>query len=671
MPLMQYLDQPGELATPSILQELGCSLVSRDSFKNGHAGVAFPYCDGFEHNTGTESIVLYVSKGDAVNLEIRDSGDCWIQIQLTEHSEGVSLSPQVYRRVRIPKRAVVTESVVMYTSFSLTSEGSSNKKKGGGKVGKVEFTPRYNNNSDSVTPSVYHKTRELICELCRNFFVQGWVTGTGGSISIRHGNRIYMTPSGVQKERILPDELYVLDIDGNFLSVPQQKKFGVVPKLSDCSPLFLHAYQQRNAGAVLHSHSFSCNIITRLYDGEKEFRISHQEMIKGISGYGYLDELRVPIIDNTPHEADLAQSLGECIRQNPKTCAVLVRHHGIYVWGNSWEQAKRHGECLHYLFELAIQYYNMGLSYNLAPAPVAESEERAPKRRISMVVPSESCSLEETCYCLPITGATVGVNIADLTHSNGNSSRKRGREMKEEEGKRKHLSTHYSHLLFDIEGTTTPISFVKELLFPYSAEKVEEFLRSNNPKAPAHMQAIEAMARKAGTSLDASDKIKSLAQFVKDSIKMDLKEPPLKELQGSIWSQGYISGDLKSIVYKDVPEAFERMGNAGKKLSIYSSGSRNAQRLLFQYSNFGDLRNYLQSYFDTKVGHKRQAESYRDIAVSLGLEDASKVLFCTDIVEEAQAAKEAGMHAIILDREGNAPLPQNHGFQVITTFDDL
>lgn len=97
--------------------------------------------------------------------------------------------------------------------------------------------------------------RELVCELCRQFFTSGWVTGTGGSISIRHENRIYMTPSGVQKERIQPDELFVLGNEGETLQVPIQKAGCKPPKLSDCSPLFMHAFVQRNAGnKVLYFH---------------------------------------------------------------------------------------------------------------------------------------------------------------------------------------------------------------------------------------------------------------------------------------------------------------------------------------------------------------------------------------------------------------------------------
>lgn len=92
------------------------------------------------------------------------------------------------------------------------------------------------------------ETKKLICELCRQFFEAGWVTGTGGSISIRNDEKIFMTPSGVQKERIKPDEIFTVDINGDVLNTPEQKPGCRVPKLSDCAPLFLHAYVQRNAG---------------------------------------------------------------------------------------------------------------------------------------------------------------------------------------------------------------------------------------------------------------------------------------------------------------------------------------------------------------------------------------------------------------------------------------
>lgn len=107
------------------------------------------------------------------------------------------------------------------------------------------------------------ETKKLICELCRQFFEAGWVTGTGGSISIRNDDRIFMTPSGVQKERIQPDEVFTVNIKGEVVDTPAQKLGGRVPKLSDCAPLFLHAYQQRNAGtAATLTHYRHNSVIT-------------------------------------------------------------------------------------------------------------------------------------------------------------------------------------------------------------------------------------------------------------------------------------------------------------------------------------------------------------------------------------------------------------------------
>ena len=207
----------------------------------------------------------------------------------------------------------------------------------------------------SSTPSSSQKTRELVCELCRNFYQLGWASGTGGGISIKEGGFIYMAPSGVQKERLKPEDIFVLDSDGNPVEEP-----GHGLKLSQCAPLFMHAYKIRNAGAVLHSHSVNAATATLLFD--KKFRIKNMEMQKGIQGYGAFDTLEVPIIENTAYECELADSLGETIQNNPKTHAVLVRRHGVYVWGKDWKQAKTHAECYDYLFEAAGRMKQLGIS---------------------------------------------------------------------------------------------------------------------------------------------------------------------------------------------------------------------------------------------------------------------------------------------------------------------
>jgi len=205
--------------------------------------------------------------------------------------------------------------------------------------------------------------RNLIPSLCRLFYTLGWVTGTGGGITIRKGDEIFIAPSGVQKERIQPEDLFVFNPEGKKLSSPPPEK---MYKESQCTPLFWNAYTMRDAGAVIHTHSQNAVMITLLYPGN-EFRISNQEMIKGIrrgtkgSYYRYDDELVVPIIDNTPEERDLSSSMAKAMEEYPDSCAVLVRRHGVYVWGEDWKKAKTITECYDYLFEIAIKMKQFGM----------------------------------------------------------------------------------------------------------------------------------------------------------------------------------------------------------------------------------------------------------------------------------------------------------------------
>ena len=203
--------------------------------------------------------------------------------------------------------------------------------------------------------------RELICELCRGFYAQGWVSGTGGGISIREGDRIFMAPSGVQKERIAPEHVFELDMDGKVVA-PPPAHLGL--KLSECAPLFMAAYHLRGAGAVIHSHSINALMATVAFP--EVFHVTGLEMMKGIRGTGLHDRLEVPIIENTPYERDLTGRLTAAIEAYPKAQGVLVRRHGVYIWGKDWVQAKTQAECYDYLFEAAVRLKAMPL---LAPTP--------------------------------------------------------------------------------------------------------------------------------------------------------------------------------------------------------------------------------------------------------------------------------------------------------------
>jgi methylthioribulose-1-phosphate dehydratase len=207
--------------------------------------------------------------------------------------------------------------------------------------------------------------QQVIVELCRQFYGMGWVTGTGGGISIRKDGRIYMAPSGVQKERLTEQDIYVLDEQGETLCAPATPGL----KVSECSPLFFNAFKLRDAGAVIHSHGIHALLVTLLAGEADVFECTEIEMMKGITGTGYYDRLVVPIIENTAHERDLAGRMAAAMDAHPKATAVLVRRHGVYVWGKDWVQAKTHAECCHYLFEVAVRMAQLGFDAAGGSAP--------------------------------------------------------------------------------------------------------------------------------------------------------------------------------------------------------------------------------------------------------------------------------------------------------------
>ncbi|KAL3502731.1 hypothetical protein ACH5RR_037180 [Cinchona calisaya] len=229
-------------------------------------------------------------------------------------------------------------------------------------------------NLSVLQSTLVKQTKAFVCELCLQFYTFGWLSGTGGSVTIKvHQDHIpkqhqliVMSPSGVQKERMLPEDMYVLSSDGSILLIPPTKPYPhKPPKCTDCAPVFLKVYELRNAGAVIHSHGMESCIVTMIHSSSKEFRIRNMEMIKGIQGYSCHDELVVPIIENAPSEGQLVESLTEAIRSFPKTNAILVRRHGVFVWGDTWISAKTQAECYHYLFAAAIKLHQLGLDHSL------------------------------------------------------------------------------------------------------------------------------------------------------------------------------------------------------------------------------------------------------------------------------------------------------------------
>lgn len=217
--------------------------------------------------------------------------------------------------------------------------------------------------------------------------------------------------------------------------------------------------------------------------------------------------------------------------------------------------------------------------------------------------------------------------------------------------------------LLDIEGTTTPIDFVLRL-FAYARDHLAEFLaaHADEPAVQADLVALSQQAERdvaaglAGATTFAPDDLDAVARNVEWQMDSDRKATALKSLQGKIWNAGYEDGTLEADVFEDVPEVLRTLNQRGVRTCIYSSGSIAAQRLLFGHTQVGDLTPLLDGYYDTTTGPKKQAESYRLIAEDLGI-PVERVFFATDNLEEAKAARQAGMHTALLARPGNADLP--------------
>lgn len=210
------------------------------------------------------------------------------------------------------------------------------------------------------------------------------------------------------------------------------------------------------------------------------------------------------------------------------------------------------------------------------------------------------------------------------------------------------------YVITDIEGTTTDIKFVHEVLFPYARQQLPIFVDANG-NSPAVRQQLKAVSAAVGRPLSDSEAVSQLQRW----IDQDQKIGPLKALQGLIWAKGYANGQLTGHVYKDAAEQLRNWHKRDISLYVYSSGSVQAQQLIYGHSTEGDLRPLFSGYFDTRIGHKREATSYEVIRDALG-GNADSMLFLSDITQELDAAKQAGMHTAWLLRDQALPSESVH-----------
>jgi enolase-phosphatase E1 len=225
-------------------------------------------------------------------------------------------------------------------------------------------------------------------------------------------------------------------------------------------------------------------------------------------------------------------------------------------------------------------------------------------------------------------------------------------------------------VLLDIEGTTTAVSFVYDVLFPFARPRLREFLGGTAGAADRRALADEHAREREGAPPwpdHAPKNVEAAAAYAAWLMDRDRKSTALKALQGRIWASGYASGALRSHLYPDVRPALERWRAEGRRIAIFSSGSVQAQRLLFAHTAHGDLTPLIDGFFDTTTGPKRDAESYGRIASALSV-SAAAVLFVSDVREELDAARAAGMRTALCVREGALSAD---GHPAVRTFDEL
>ncbi len=224
-------------------------------------------------------------------------------------------------------------------------------------------------------------------------------------------------------------------------------------------------------------------------------------------------------------------------------------------------------------------------------------------------------------------------------------------------------------ILTDIEGTTSSISFIKDVLFPYARRELPRFVREHAAEPDVRRWLDEVATEQGGIC---SDEV--VVETLQGWIDQDRKHIALKALQGMVWENGYRSAEFTAPIYPDAARSLQEWREAGQRMAVYSSGSVPAQKLFFGHSDAGDLTGLFDAWFDTAVGHKREAGSYRAIASALAC-DARDIVFLSDVVEELDAAREAGMRTVLVDRIEDYPTPRTgeaaHGHVRVTGFGDI
>jgi len=428
---------------------------------------------------------------------------------------------------------------------------------------------------------------------------RGWCDGTGGNFSCvlqQQPLQLLMAPSGVAKGSVPPEQLIVVDGQGQLLSGSGRTSAETL--------LHLAIVNATGAGAVLHTHSQAATLLSQRVGRQHpgELVLEGLEMLKGLEGIKtHATAVALPVLPNDQDLSRLSAAAEPLLADAP--CGLLIAGHGLYAWGIDLAAAQRHLEILEFLLEQ--------------------------RWRELLLEPAELKPM-----------ALEGI----------------------------------SAVLLDIEGTTCAISFVSQVLFPYAAAQLDGFLAQcgQQQDVAALVQEIEQCWRQDADATSAGvcwQPGAAVVPYLRWLMAQDRKVTPLKDLQGLIWQLGYAKGELVGPLFADVAPALRRWKRAGVTLAVYSSGSIQAQQLLYGHSDGGDLRDCFSAWFDTRTGSKQSSSSYQAIATSLQCKP-EQMLFISDATAELEAAQTAGLQVLLAERPGNQPCP-GRDFARIKTFSAL
>jgi 2,3-diketo-5-methylthio-1-phosphopentane phosphatase len=338
---------------------------------------------------------------------------------------------------------------------------------------------------------------------------------------------------------------------------------------------------------------------------------------------------------------------------------LLINKPLVYAWGDTWEQAKAQCESFDYLFETAVKLKSMGIDCGVKPCKGTYREDESVTSSVASVDEEEK-KVEPPAKKQKVTGPAPAFNAAGATDNDADLALTRTTIPL--------VPRDAKILLLDIEGTTTSISFVHDVLFPYVRNNLKSYvLKLSNGDVAKHLRAIKKDLKALDNNhpsvlacKDTGEKAPtdSLTLHVIALMDHDVKATGLKALQSDMWEAGYNSGELMGHIYSDFKLMLSWCEENRVSVCIYSSGAIAAQKLLFgNTESWGDLTRYFDNYFDTTTGNKKESASYARIASELAAKPKD-IVFVSDSEAEVNAAREAGMISVVAVRPGNAPLSE-------------